>query len=147
MELHALTPVACSYALLTQEVYSGWLANFYVYRNTFHQIRSTRDCHMHTLLPEELYPLLAVASWCSVGAGGLLASNGFCVTELVEFDVPKGLIGEGPVLLGWGRAPRESRSTRRAFSPRNWSSTLLGCVRVCVCYVRMCVLCEDVCVV
>ena len=132
MELHALTPVACSYALLTQEVYSGWLVNFYVYQNTFHQIRSTQDCHMHTLLPEELYPLLAVASWCSVGAGGLLASNGFCVTELVEFDVPKGLIGEGPVLLGWGRAPRESRSTRRAFSPRNWSSTLLvlGCVRV-----------------
>ena len=105
---------------------------------------------MHTLLPEELYPLLAVASWCSVGAGGLLASNGFCVTELVEFDVPKGLMGEGPVLLGWGRAPRESRSTRRAFSPRNWSSTLLGCMRVCVCVcegvcVRVCVLCEGAC--
>ena len=102
---------------------------------------------MHTLLhvPEELYPLLAVASWCSVGAGGLLASNGFCVTELVEFDVPKGLMGEGPVFLGWGRAPRESRSTRRAFSPRNWSSTLLGCVRVCVVCVCVCV-CEGVCV-
>ena len=83
---------------------------------------------MHVCLPEELYPLLAVASWCSVGAGGLLASNGFCVTELVDVDAPKGLLGEGPAFLGWGRAPRESRSTRRAFSPRNWSSTLLDCV-------------------
>ena len=127
MELHALTPVACSYALLTQKCIVGGLLTF-----TFTEIRSTQDCH---ILPQELYPLLAVASWCSVGAGGLLASNGFCVTELVEFDVPKGLMGEGPVLLGWGRAPRESRSTRRAFSPRNWSSTLLGCVRVCVCVV------------
>ena len=93
---------------------------------------------MHIRVPEELYPLLAVASCCSVGAGGLLASNGFCVTELVDVDVPKGLLGEGPAFLGCGRAPRESRSTRRAFSPRNWSSTLLGCV-LCGC-----VMCEGV---
>ena len=95
---------------------------------------------MYTFLPEELYPLLAVASWCSVGAGGLLASNGFCVTELVDVDAPNGLLGEGPIFLDWGRAPRESRSTRRAFSPRNWSSTLLGYVRIW----RGCVLCEGV---
>ena len=95
---------------------------------------------MYTFLPEELSPLLAVASWCSVGAGGLLASNGFCVTELVDVDAPNGLLGEGPVFFGWGRAPRESRSTRRAFSPRNWSSTLLGYVRIW----RGCVLCEGV---
>ena len=61
---------------------------------------------MYTFLPEELYPLLAVASWCSVDAGGLLASNGFCVTELVDVDAANGLLDEGPVFLGWGRAPR-----------------------------------------
>ena len=95
---------------------------------------------MYTLLPEELYPLLAVASWCSVGAGGLLASNGFCVTELVDVNVPNGLLGEGSIFLGGGRAPRESRSTRRVFSSRNWSSTLFGYVRIW----RGCVLCEGV---
>ena len=58
---------------------------------------------MYTFLPEELYPLLAVASWCSVGAGGLLASNGFCVTELVDVNAPKRLLGEGSVFLGGGR--------------------------------------------
>ena len=73
----------------------------------------------------------------------MLASNGFCVTKLVDVDVPKGLyyiIGEGPVFLGGRRALRESRSTRRAFSPRNWSSTLFGYVRIW----RGCVLCEGV---
>jgi len=80
-----------------------------------------------------LYPWLADASWLRVGGGGLLASNGFCWWELVVVVdvVPKGLAGEGPPYptgLRGGREPRESRSTRRAFSPKNWSSTLPGCV-------------------
>ena len=62
------------------------------------------------------------------------------MTELVDVDAPNGLLDEGPAFLGCGRAPRESRSTRRAFSPRNWSSTLLGYVRIW----RGCVLCEEV---
>ena len=60
------------------------------------------------------------------------------MTELVDVDAPNGLLGEGPAFLGWGRAPRESRSMRTAFSPKNWSSTLFGCV-MCGC-----VLCKGV---
>ena len=106
---------------------------YYSSNNNENNNNNNDDNNSEHNTPDVLDPWLADASWLRVGAGGLLASNGFCWWELVVIVdvVPKGLAGEGPPYptgLRGGREPRESRSTRTAFSPKNWSSTLPGCV-------------------